>query len=227
MRRDRRPRQDQAPRAEQKEQTRRALLDAALRLLADKSFDGLSLREVTREVGVVPAAFYRHFESLEELGLVLVDESFRTLRRLMRAAREGPLPHTRLVRRSVETFVFYVQAHRPHFQFLVRERFGGVASIRSAIRSEIRLFVSELATDLGRFPELSHFGTEDLQMLAGLIVSIMIAATEHVLERPAERPDAEEVIRLAEKQLRFVVLATPHWKCSSSAATPGAEPRIR
>ena len=53
---------------------------AALLLLKDTSFGSLSLREVTREAGVVPTAFYRHFANMEELGLALVDESFRTLR---------------------------------------------------------------------------------------------------------------------------------------------------
>ncbi|EUA84995.1 transcriptional regulatory protein [Mycobacterium xenopi 4042] len=35
----------------------------------------------------MPAAFYRHFESMEALGLVLIDESFRTLRDMLRGAR--------------------------------------------------------------------------------------------------------------------------------------------
>ena len=67
-------------REERKEATRRAIIAAALKLLQDRSFSSLSLREVTREVGIVPAAFYRHFESMEALGLVLIDESFRSLR---------------------------------------------------------------------------------------------------------------------------------------------------
>jgi AcrR family transcriptional regulator len=37
---------------------------ASLRLLEDRSFSALSLREVTREAGIVPAAFYRHFDSI-------------------------------------------------------------------------------------------------------------------------------------------------------------------
>ena len=51
-----------------KERTRADLLHAALLLLKDNSFGSLSLREVTREAGVVPTAFYRHFSSMEELG---------------------------------------------------------------------------------------------------------------------------------------------------------------
>jgi AcrR family transcriptional regulator len=39
-----------------------------------RSFVSISLREVTREAGVVPTAFYRHFKDMDELGLALVDE---------------------------------------------------------------------------------------------------------------------------------------------------------
>ncbi len=38
--------------------TRQALLEAVLELISrDKSFDAISLREVTREVGITPGAF--------------------------------------------------------------------------------------------------------------------------------------------------------------------------
>src|SRR5947209_15424956 len=79
--------------AERRRHTRQALLDAALlQIEAGESFDSLSLRSVTRAAGVVPTAFYRHFASMDELGLVLVEESFRTLRRMLRDAREGLAP---------------------------------------------------------------------------------------------------------------------------------------
>ena len=215
-----RHREEHAPRAEQKQLTRQALLDAALRLVADKSFDSVSLREVTREVGIVPTAFYRHFESMDELGLVLVDDTFRTARRLIRAAREGQLPPDKVIRRSAETLVHYVQAHRPYFQFLIRERFGGVAVIRNAIRSEIKLFVSELATDLARAPQLGKMSTTDVQVLATVLVNAMIAITEQTLELPSRGEGTEEVIAMAEKQLRLVLLGASIWRSPKDPFPP-------
>ncbi len=61
-------------RAEQKKLTRRRLIDATLKLSAKHGFAALSLREVCKEAGITPAAFYRHFRDMDELGLVLVDE---------------------------------------------------------------------------------------------------------------------------------------------------------
>ncbi|MDO9497955.1 MAG: TetR family transcriptional regulator, partial [Nocardioides sp.] len=83
-------------RGERKERTRRAILDAALALCEESSLVALSLRQVAKEVGVVPTAFYRHFDSIEALGLALVDESFVSLREmLLDVRRSNPgLDHT-------------------------------------------------------------------------------------------------------------------------------------
>jgi AcrR family transcriptional regulator len=206
-------------RREQKERTRVALLDAALHLLASKSFGSLGLREVAREAGVVPTAFYRHFDSMEELGLALIDDSFRTLRQMIREARSEPLAYEHVIRRSVEILVQHVHAHELHFRFVARERSSGVPALRQAIRAEIRLFSSELATDLARFPFLDRWSTEDLGVLATLIVNTMVSTAEEIVEAPSGRPQAErDVVRRAEKQLLLIALGVPAWRSAASAS---------
>src|SRR2546423_726869 len=76
-----------APGRERKQPPGAPLFDSALALLENESFSSLSLRGVARGAGVAPTAFYRHFASMEELGLALIDDSFRTLREMIRAAR--------------------------------------------------------------------------------------------------------------------------------------------
>jgi AcrR family transcriptional regulator len=215
------PRRSQAQR---RSETRRALLDAALEQLeAGIGFDSLSLRRVTREAGVVPAAFYRHFASMDELGLALVEESVHTLREMLRQAREDEARRTdpdHLIARSVAILVDHVRRHRRHFAFITHARASGNAVLRHAIRAETRLFASELATDLARFPALREWTTGDLQMLAGMFVDTMIATIDAMLEASnwGTGPDAltperqAEIAKLAEKQLRLTALAIPHWR---------------
>jgi AcrR family transcriptional regulator len=206
-------------RREQKERTRVALLDAALRLLEGKSFGSLGLREVAREAGVVPSAFYRHFATMEELGLALIDDSFRTLRGMIRDARSEPLAYGHVIRRSAEVLVRHVHAHRLHFRFIARERSSGVPALRQAIRTEIRLFSSELATDLARFPFLDRWSTEDLGMFATLIVNTMVSTAEEIVEAPSGRPEVErEIVRRAEKQLRLIAFGVPMWRSGGAGA---------
>jgi len=213
----RRTPKDAATRQERKQRTRQALLDAALELLEERSFSSLSLRRVTRAAGIVPTAFYRHFEGMEELGLALIDESFRTLRAMLRAARADPRTYEHMISHSVEILVGYVHEHDAHFRFIARERFGGVASLRHAIRAEIRLFAGDLATDLARLPHLDRWSTEDLQLLAGLMVNTMVSAAEALLDAPAGDPTAEaEVSAAARRQLRMITLGVPQWHSASA-----------
>ena len=186
-------------------------------------FDSLSLRRVARAAGVVPTAFYRHFDSMDELGLALVEESVATLRSMLREAREGGPEAEHLIARSVEILVAHVREHRRHFAFMAHARASGNAVLRHAIRSETRLFASELATDLARFPILRDWSTADLQMLAGLFVDTMIATIDAILEATGSGSGSEglsseaeaRIVFRAEKQLRLIGLAIPHWRSSS------------
>jgi AcrR family transcriptional regulator len=205
-----RPRRTQEQR---RRDTRQALLDAALhRIEAGESFDSLSLRSVARAAGIVPNAFYRHFASMDELGLALVQESFRTLRAMLREARER-LPPSHIIRRSVEILTDQVREHRQHFVFVARVGSTGNTVLRHAIRSEIRLVSSELATDLARFPALREWTTEDLHTLAGLLVNTMVAIVSAMVDAPAVAPETEAgITRVAEKQLRMVMLGAGQWR---------------
>ncbi|GAB2976393.1 TetR family transcriptional regulator [Amycolatopsis acidiphila] len=199
-------------RHERKERTRRALLDSALGLLADRGFGSLSLREVTKQAGIVPTAFYRHFASMDELGVALVEESMRTLRDMIRSVRREPRASADLIRVSVRTLYEHVRAHEDHFRFLTRERYGGTGAVARAVAIELRLFASELAVDLARFPYLRHWSTEDLHMMADLIVTAMQATVLELIEaRPRDAGTDERIVRTAEKRLRLILLGVPNW----------------
>lgn len=201
-----------------KSRTRRALLDAALQLLeGERSFSSLSLREVTKTAGITPAAFYRHFSGMETLGHALIEDSFESLHQLMRQARAGQLPSTHMIKASVTIFLDHVDAHRPHFRFIAKERFSGSSVIRIAIRKEIRLWIGDLAVDLSRFPALSRFSADDLQMLAGMMVQTVVGATELLLDTPPGDASAlQRIYRLAEKQMRLLMLGASQWDSTRS-----------
>ncbi len=202
-------------RLEKKERTRRAILDAALALCEDSSLVALSLRQVAKEVGIVPTAFYRHFDSVEDLGLALVDESFVSLRAMLRAIRQtdGGVPtFNEIVDRSVTTLEVHVHRHRGHFGFIARERAAGPLAVRARIRHEIELCERELATDIARLPGTDHWSAEDLRVLSGLIVTAMVANAEHIVAAGG-RPEAEaQVSAVARTQLRMVLIGALSWK---------------
>ncbi|MDI1301616.1 MAG: TetR family transcriptional regulator [bacterium] len=197
--------------------TRQALIEAALDLLGeDRTFSSLSLREVTKAAGVVPAAFYRHFRGMDSLGLELVDESFRALRAQMREVRGKPLPAEQLIRNSMELYIHYVREQERYFRFAIREFFSGATNTKLAIRNELRFFVSELATDLALLVVDRRATSADLQMMAQLIVNNMVMVTEQILELPAGRPEEDQLlVDLATKQMRVIFLGVGVWKQTS------------
>ncbi|HEU4515164.1 MAG TPA: TetR family transcriptional regulator [Nocardioidaceae bacterium] len=200
-------------RQERKERTRQAILDAALELVAEEGLAALSLRQLTRAVGIVPTAFYRHFASVDELGLALVDRSFASLRLMIREARQGNPQLAGVIRSSVAILVQHVHSDRTYFRFIARERFGGVPVVRQAIRHELELFERELATDLGRLPGLETWTAEDLRVMANLVVNAMVSTAEDILDAPPERPEVERrIVRTAEKQLRMIVVGAVNWR---------------
>lgn len=197
-------------RRERKQRTRRAILDAALRLSGEQTLAAVSLRQVAKEVGVVPTAFYRHFDSLDDLGLTLVEESFASLRAMLRDVRRDAPAYDSIIDRSLDVLVEHVHAHRAHFGFIARERAAGPAVVRDEIRHEIELCERELATDLARLPVTDTWSPEDLGVLASLIVTSLVATAEQII---GAGPDAEAaIVAQARVQLRMVLIGAHNWE---------------
>jgi AcrR family transcriptional regulator len=176
-----------------------------LALTAERGFAAVSLREVTRSAGIVPTAFYRHFASLEELGLTLVDEGLRSLRAALRDIRRTPAA-TRS-RTFVAGAFDYVRLHRELVTFLVRERHGGSAELREAITAGLSVLARELAVDLSRFADQE---TGDLELVAELLVTTMAERSAVFLES-GPGMEAEIVLR-TEHLIRLILLGMAGWR---------------
>jgi AcrR family transcriptional regulator len=172
-------------RLQQKQQTRRKLIDTALAMSAERGFSSLSLREIAKSAGIAATGFYRHFRDLDELGLVLVDEVAIALRRLIREARRRYTEKGR-VRTSIEVFMDYVRESPHHFRILLGERLGGSAAFREALRQEIARFVAELRDDL----EAQAGPSVEVPLAAEAIVAVVFTVGAEALDLPRNRHEA-------------------------------------
>ena len=186
-------------RSQQKEKTRRAIIDAALnQISADKSFASLSLREVAREAGIAPTSFYRHFKDMEELGLTLIDESGLTLRQLMRKARKRFEQGGSVIITSVQTFMEIGSQNPNTFRLLFHERSGTTYALRTAVSREIQFFIVELTDYL----ESVGFEKEDAFIQAEAMVAIVFNAGSEALDASPKQRKALE--NRAIQQLRYL-----------------------
>lgn len=162
-------------RDERKQQSRQALLDAALHLsTSGRSFSSLSLREVAREVGLVPTAFYRHFQDMNELGLELVDQVALFLKHVLHQLSHDYLKQAHLNTETSILFFFQaVEKKSEAWIFMISERWGGSALLREAIAREIKDLSDGLCLDLKNIKSMQHINNEkDLQVLAQTLIDM-------------------------------------------------------
>ncbi|MBD8594996.1 TetR family transcriptional regulator [Pseudomonas sp. CFBP 8758] len=202
------------PRAEQKQQTRLALLEAARQLMAaGRGFGSISLREVAKAAGIVPTGFYRHFDDMDQLGLALVNEVDATFRATLRLVRHHEIVVGGLTAASVRIFLDGVAANRPQFLFLAREQYGGSLPVRQAIATLRAGISADLATDLGSMPKWQHLSGASLQVMADLVVKAVFATLPELIDPPAAdlpahlTPEAK-----IGQQLRFIFIGAKYWK---------------
>ncbi len=193
-------------RAQQKEKTRRTLIDAAFnQLSAERSFSNLSLREVAREAGIAPTSFYRHFKDMDELGLTMVDEGGLLLRQLMRQARQRIATEGSVIRTSVETFMEFLENSPNVFRLLLRERSGTSPAFRAAVTREIHHFVAEMTEYLEAKTQISR---DEAYAQAEASVTLVFSSGAEALDL-----NAEQRVELAERlvtQLRMLATGA-HW----------------
>ena len=165
-------------REQKKLQTRRAFFNAVLDLcMTGQSFSSISLRQITREVGVVPTAFYRHFDDMESLGQALVIEELGgTMAALSESLHIGKTrSFERQIAKSIQLFLQMVSEQPYYWQFLVSERFGGSEAVRNTINKLLKLHVKSLSEDLALQPAFTHINDYDRLLLADAGVNMFFS----------------------------------------------------
>jgi len=207
-------------RDERKQQSRQALLDAALRLsTSGRSFSSISLREVAREVGLVPTAFYRHFQDMDYLGQELLDQVALHLKTVLHQLGLAYL--SQLGSKSQNTLQLFFQAvdQNPEpWIFMISERWGGSKVVRQAIGREIEFLIDDLVNDLRRIESLKHIQDEnDLKVLSTILTNLSFtwAMTWISLSRQnsglALKEQQEQFMQQAATELRFMFRGVSNW----------------
>lgn len=198
-------------RQEQKNRTRRAILDSALKQLSqNRSFSNLSLREVTREAGIAANSFYRHFDNMDELGLTLVDEAGMSLRQLLRKARERIDEPGTAIDSSVDTFLEFLLAHPNHFRLLLKEKAGNTEAFRQAIQKELDYFTEELSDYLNQRPRNAERKHVNWEIVADAMVTLVFTMGSKALD--ANKKERTQLTQNCKTQLQLIMIGAHHAK---------------
>ncbi|MFW2177037.1 MULTISPECIES: TetR family transcriptional regulator [unclassified Moraxella] len=200
----------------QKRQTRHAFFQAVLDLtMQGHAFSSISLRQISREVGVVPTAFYRHFKDMDELGEALVNEELgNALHQLREHLQMGRLrTHEQQIASSVALFFESIDTSPLYWHFIVSERFGGNRAVYEALDAQIRLFVKILSADLRLQPAFGHLAPHVLALIADMGVNMYFSWVYHWLKlADADNATQQAYLQRCTKQAQVVFYGVSNWK---------------
>ncbi|MFB9587644.1 TetR family transcriptional regulator [Streptomyces racemochromogenes] len=195
----------------QRRRTRRALLDAALSELEERSLGSLGLREIARAAGVTPTAFYRHFRGVDDLGAALVEEALASLHETVRGILAATGDAEQRGDAAVGLVAELVRSRPAHVRFLLGERHGGVPAVREAIAGQLDAFAKEIGAALGADPLSADWDADDVTMLARLLVDHMFMTASAFLAASLRGEDWAAALGTARRQLRLIHLGRVHW----------------
>ncbi len=180
------------------------IIEAALRLLGpNRSISTLSLREITREAGIAPNSFYRHFKSTEELAVHIIEMAGSTLRKVIGQARfKAQELNKGIVRMSVETFIEQLYADGNYLPILLREGVVGSDQFKNKVREQLMFFEQELTDDLVVFAARNGLSPKEPQLIARAITRLVFTMGADAMEMPREKhPEMIEDIVIMIKML--------------------------
>ncbi len=186
---------------------REQIIQAALTLVGpNRSVATLSLREVAREAGIAPNSFYRHFRTVDELAVALIECAGRSLRTIIGAARQRVGRGQSVIGSSVEVFLAQLDAEDQFLHILLREGNVGSREFRQAVEHQLCFFEDELKVDLVRLVSLNGGAVHNPDATARAMTRLVFAMGTRALDMTAaeRRALAEETVTM----LRMIMVGT-------------------
>ena len=207
-------------RARKKLQTRKALIEAAMRLYRDMGYEGVTVAAIAREADVAPRTFFGYFESKEDVFLGRGDERLEMLVQAIRGRdrRQPILSALRPVllqdrepdRQGKSPYV-------PDLRQLIQH-----PAIRSRLRERWNLWEDRLADAIAEDVGAKPGDPEPRVVAAALTGAIRVAAAAAQEQTQRRREIAERVFELLVSGLSGYGAAEPNRK---SAQSIGRRPR--
>lgn len=124
--------------------TRRAIIEAAEKLLATVGEEGLSIREVCARAGVTAPTVYHHFRDKQALVDRVVDNCFAAFDRAF-LDRPAPLDPVEALRWGLDQYLEYGTAHPVHYQLMFQRSGARLTPAATASYDRLRRTVAAIA----------------------------------------------------------------------------------
>lgn len=153
--------------------TRRLLRDALVSLLLEKDFSSITIREITERAEVAYITFYRHYESLDQLLMEVLDEGLAEL--LTRIETLAKQSETSALETEGRLIFDYIGGKADLFRILFKSQ--SVARIRKRVVKNIAAIFQTSCAPLGRLD-----GQVTIAITSNHIAASLLAMIEWWLE---------------------------------------------
>src|SRR5882672_6355249 len=163
-------------------ETRRAILDAALDLFSERSFDGATTRAIAELAGVTQPLLNYHFAGKEELWRAAVDDLFERLRTSMQHRLSGlrGVDEVTIAKLMVRHFVEFSAANPQLHRIIMQESKRAGARLDWMVETHVRPLYEIAVAMFERLAargELAPVAPEFVAAHADLVVDLLIRAT--------------------------------------------------
>lgn len=163
-------------RAERKIQSRQAIIEKVLLLSYNgQPFHCMSLRELAREVGIVPSALYRHFANKDVLAQAAIDQVTVFIKSALFQSRARFSTHSdETTEVRLETLFQFVEQHSTYWHFFISERWGNYPILEKMIHQDIFDLTRDLVSDLKKLEKYQNITPDELYMFAELLLEMCL-----------------------------------------------------
>jgi AcrR family transcriptional regulator len=175
------------PRAERREQ----VLDASLRLLAQRGFGALSMEGVAREADIAKTVVYDTFGDMDGLLRALFErEQERALADVAAAVPKDPSagPPLELLVQGLTALLEAVRTHPDHWRLILLQAEGTPPALRTAVERHRKALLAQIAPMVAFGIERLGLGGLDAELAAQLILATSEDAARLTLTSPRRFP---------------------------------------
>jgi AcrR family transcriptional regulator len=112
---------------------REQLLACGARLLAERSFDEVSIEEIAKAAGVSKGLLYHYFPTKKDFLIAAIERGQDELAEL--TAPDPDLPPAEQLGASLDRFLDFVEEHEAAYAVIFRSRGGGYPEIQAALEA--------------------------------------------------------------------------------------------
>jgi AcrR family transcriptional regulator len=125
-----------------------SLLSVAVEVFNERGYDGTSMEDLSKRLGIAKSAIYHHVDSKEHLLKLALDRALDALFEVAQPARMTDRPAVERLEELVRSSVRVLQEQLPYVTLLLRVR-GNTAVERSALqrRREFDRLIADLVTE--------------------------------------------------------------------------------